>query len=129
MVRFIACLILPRVLTRVPSRSNITAAYDIAGSFNLIIILFYISSSVSEKGGRNDLVAGEQAEIDTIQAFLPKQMNEDEMNKAVAEIIASVNAAGLKDMGKVMAALREQYAGQMDFGQASGIVKNILAQK
>ncbi|CCZ22485.1 gatB/Yqey [Acetobacter sp. CAG:977] len=87
------------------------------------------SIAMYEKGGRNDLVAGEQAEIDTIQAFLPKQMNEDEMNKAVAEIIASVNAAGLKDMGKVMAALREQYAGQMDFGQASGIVKNILAQK
>lgn len=87
------------------------------------------SIAMYEKGGRSDLVAGEQAEIETIQAFLPKQMDEDETAKAVGEIIVSVNATGLKDMGKVMAALREQYAGQMDFGKASGIVKDILAQK
>ena len=87
------------------------------------------SIAMYEKGGRKDLVAGEQAEIETIQAFLPEQMNEDDMKKAVEEIIAAAGASGLKDMGKVMAALREQYAGRMDFAQASGVVKNILAQK
>lgn len=81
------------------------------------------------KGGRQDLVDSEQSEIDIIQSFLPKQMSEDETKAAVEEVIKSTGAAGLKDMGKVMAALREQYAGQMDFGQASVLVKTVLSQK
>lgn len=81
------------------------------------------------KGGRQDLVDSEQAEIDIIKTFLPKQMDEAEIKAAVEEAIKTAKAEGLKDMGNVMAALREQYAGQMDFGQASGIVKSILAQK
>lgn len=81
------------------------------------------------KGGRQDLVDSEQGEIDIIQSFLPKQMSEDETKAAVDEVIKSTGAAGLKDMGKVMAALREQYAGQMDFGQASVLVKTVLSQK
>lgn len=87
------------------------------------------SIALYEKGGRQDLVDSEQSEIDIIQSFLPRQMDADETAKAVEEVVAATQAAGLKDMGKVMAALREQYAGQMDFGQASAAVKAILAQK
>lgn len=85
------------------------------------------SISMYEKGCRPDLVCSEQNEIDIIQSFLPKQMDETEMAAAVAEVIKTTEAAGLRDMGKVMTALREQYAGQMDFGQASVIVKSKLS--
>ena len=87
------------------------------------------SIAMYTKGGRQDLVDSEQGEIDIIQSFLPKQMNEEEIKACVADVVKSTGAAGLKDMGKVMAALREQFAGQMDFGQASGVVKAILAAK
>ncbi len=78
------------------------------------------------KGGRNDLAAAEQSEIDIIQSFLPKQMSEEEIRSAIALVIAETGAASIKDMGKVMGALRGKYAGQMDFGIASGLIKNAL---
>ncbi len=85
------------------------------------------SIEMYQKGNRADLVAHEQAEIDVIQAFLPKQMSAQEVEEAIKAIIAEVGASSMKDMGKVMAALREKYAGQMDFGAASGIIKGLLA--
>lgn len=85
------------------------------------------SIDMYQKGGRTDLVAHEQSEIDVIQGFLPKQMSEDDMKKAIQEVISQTGAAGMKDMGKVMGALRGKYAGQMDFGVASGIIKQLLA--
>lgn len=78
------------------------------------------------KGGRNDLAAAEQSEIDIIQSFLPKQMSEEEIRSAIALVIAETGASSIKDMGKVMGALRGKYAGQMDFGLASGLIKNAL---
>lgn len=85
------------------------------------------SIAMYQKGGRQDLVDNEQKEVDIIRSFLPKQMTPDEMKAAVEAVIKETGAAGLKDMGKVMAALREKYAGRMDFGAASGIVKAVLA--
>ncbi len=79
-----------------------------------------------EKGGRLDLVKQESEEIDIIRRFLPAQMSETEMNAAVAESIAELEASSLKDMGRTMAALRERYAGRMDFALASAIVKKQL---
>ena len=87
------------------------------------------SVALYAKGGRQDLVDSEQGEIDIIQSFLPKQMDEAQTKAAVEDVIKTTGAAGLKDMGKVMAALRERFAGQMDFGQASVTVKTILAAK
>lgn len=87
------------------------------------------SIAMYTKGDRQDLVDSEQKEIDIIQSFLPKQMDEAETKAAVEETIKTIGAVGLKDMGKVMTALRESFAGQMDFGQASVIVKAILAAK
>ncbi|MTI10288.1 GatB/YqeY domain-containing protein [Curvivirga aplysinae] len=85
------------------------------------------SIQMYEQGGRAELAAKEQAEIDVIETFLPKQMNEDEMKEAISTLIEELGASSLKDMGNVMGAMRERFAGQMDFGKASGLVKTLLA--
>lgn len=77
-------------------------------------------------GGRPDLAAIEEAEIVIIEAYLPKQMSEADSKTAIAGVIKEVGATGPKDMGKVMAALKERFAGQLDFGAASGWVKDLL---
>ena len=68
----------------------------------------------------------ELAEIAIIEGYLPKQMSEAETKDAIAATIKEVGAASVKECGKVMAALKERYAGQMDFGKASGAVKSLL---
>ena len=78
------------------------------------------------KGGRPDLAAIEEAEIAIIEAYLPKQMDEAASKAAVAALVKELGAASPKDMGKVMGALKERFAGQMDFGKASGWVKDAL---
>jgi len=87
------------------------------------------SASVYESGGRPELAAGEREEIAIIREFLPHQMGEEEMRCATAAAIAETGASAPKDMGRVMAVLKQRHAGQMDFGRASGIVKDLLAQK
>jgi uncharacterized protein YqeY len=77
-------------------------------------------------GGRPELAAKEAAEITVIEGYLPKQMSDDEAKAAIATIIKETGAAGPKDMGKVMAALKARYAGQMDFGKASALTKDLL---
>jgi len=84
------------------------------------------SIAMYEQGGRLELAEQEQAEIDVIRRFLPKQMNQDEMQAAVDETVADLGAGSLKEMGKVMAELRGRYAGRMDFSKASGLVKKKL---
>ncbi len=79
------------------------------------------------KGARQDLVDRETAEIEVIQRFLPKQMDEVEVQSAVQGVIAELEAATIKDMGRVMGALKERYAGRMDFAKASALVKAQLA--
>ncbi|OPZ76325.1 MAG: Yqey-like protein [Alphaproteobacteria bacterium ADurb.Bin438] len=81
------------------------------------------------KGKREDLAAEEQKEIEVISLFLPKQLSDEEIETAVNSLVAELNLNGIKDMGKAMAGLREKYAGQMDFGKASGFLKNILNKK
>ncbi|WP_025899757.1 GatB/YqeY domain-containing protein [Sneathiella glossodoripedis] len=79
-----------------------------------------------EEGGRVDLAAAEQEEIDVISEYLPKQFDEAEMKSAIRETIADIGAEGLKDMGKTMGALKSKYAGRMDFAKASALVKSEL---
>ena len=79
-----------------------------------------------DKGGRAELAAAEREEIAVISAYLPKQMSDDEVKAAIAAAVTETGAAGMKDMGKVIAVLRGKYAGQMDFGKASGLVKTAL---
>ncbi len=84
------------------------------------------SIALYTQGNRPELAAKEQGEIDVISSFLPAQMSEDEVKAAILSAIAETGAAGMKDMGKVIASLRGQYAGRMDFAKASGLVKAAL---
>ncbi|CDM58510.1 MULTISPECIES: GatB/YqeY domain-containing protein [Rhizobium] len=84
------------------------------------------SAKIYEENARPELAAKERAEIVVLQDFLPKQLSDAEVRKNIAAIIAEIGAAGPKDMGKVMAVLKERYAGQMDFSKASGAVKELL---
>jgi uncharacterized protein YqeY len=81
------------------------------------------SISLYEQGGRLELAQQEAEEITVIERFLPRQMSEAEATEAVKALIAETGAGGIKDMGKVMAALKERFAGQMDFTKASALVK------
>jgi hypothetical protein len=79
-----------------------------------------------EEGGRIDLAQSEQEEIEIISEYLPKQFDDAEIDRVVRDTIADIDAEGLKDMGKTMAALKSRYGGQMDFSKASAIVKSAL---
>jgi uncharacterized protein YqeY len=81
------------------------------------------SVELYQKGGRTDLVKQEQEEIAIISAYLPKQMSDAEMTAAIDAAVKDAAAAGMKDMGKVIGALRSKYAGQMDMAKASAMVK------
>ena len=77
-------------------------------------------------GNRPELAAAEQAEIEVIEGYMPKQMSDAEVKAAANALIKEIGAIGVKDMGKVMAAMKEKYAGQIDFGKASALVKGLL---
>jgi hypothetical protein len=85
------------------------------------------SVEMYKKGARADLVQQEEEEIAIISAYLPKQMSDADVAAAIDAAIKETGAAGMKDMGKVIGALRGKYAGQMDMGNASGLVKAKLA--
>ncbi|HUS98603.1 MAG TPA: GatB/YqeY domain-containing protein [Hyphomicrobiaceae bacterium] len=85
------------------------------------------SEATYRQAGRVDLADQEASEIIVIEEFMPAQMAEDQVKAAVAGIVDELGASGLKDMGRTMAALKERYAGQMDFGKASGFVKSALS--
>jgi uncharacterized protein YqeY len=80
-----------------------------------------------EKGGRPELAAKERAEIAVIEAFLPRALNEQEMRHAAAAAVAATGAAGPKDMGRVMAALKAQHGAALDMARIGAIVKEALA--
>lgn len=84
------------------------------------------SIAIYAQAGRSELAANEQAEVDVINGYLPKQMDDSEMDAAIAEVVQEVGASSMKDMGKVVAALKAAYAGRMDFAKASQRVKKAL---
>jgi uncharacterized protein YqeY len=84
------------------------------------------AATTYEEAGRLELAEQERAEIGVIEEFLPRRLDADEMALAVQQAIEEMEAASLKDMGKVMGALKGRYAGQMDFGQAGALVKEKL---
>lgn len=79
-----------------------------------------------KNGGRTDLADKEAAEIVVIEGFLPQQMSEEETRAAVDAVVKELGCAGLKDMGRTMAALKERHTGVMDFAKASAMVKDLL---
>lgn len=85
------------------------------------------SIEMFEGGGRTELAAKEQAELTVIESFLPQQMDEAESKAAIAGVVAELGATSVKDMGRVMAAVKERFAGKLDMAKASGLVKAALA--
>jgi uncharacterized protein YqeY len=87
------------------------------------------SVELYEKGGRAELAKQEREEIEIISSYLPKQMSDVEAGAAISAILHEINAQSMKDMGRAMAALRERFAGKMDFGKASAKIKELLSGK
>ncbi|MDX3899432.1 MAG: GatB/YqeY domain-containing protein [Sphingobium sp.] len=85
------------------------------------------SIEMFKSGGRDELAAKEQAELDVIEGFLPQQLSEDETKAAIEAIKAEVCAASVKDMGRVMAVLKERHGSVIDMSKASGLVKGALS--
>ena len=108
---------------------------DLVGDDDILTLLAKMikqreeSAAVYRQGGRPELAEKEDAEIAVIRTFMPRQMDETEMKAAVQAVIAETGAASIKDMGKVMAVLKERFAGQMDFSRASAATKDALSGK
>jgi hypothetical protein len=84
------------------------------------------SARLYEEGNRLDLAEQEREEIEIVRSFLPEQMNDEQVRNVCAETVKTTGAAGLRDMGKCMQALKSRYAGRMDFSKASAVVRGLL---
>jgi uncharacterized protein YqeY len=84
------------------------------------------SAKIYDEAGRAELASQEREEIEIIRSFMPEQLSDEKVGEIIKGVIAEIGAEGMRDMGKVIAALRERYAGQMDFAKASGMVKDLL---
>ncbi len=109
----------PKGITAIPDD-------EILQMFNSMIKQRRESIALYEQGNRPELAKQEQEEIEIIQSFMPKQMDDAEVAAAVKDAVQKAGAASVKDMGKVMAILKEQYSGRMDFSRVSGLVKQSL---
>jgi uncharacterized protein len=101
---------------------------DMLGLLQKMIKQRHESVELYDKGGRAELAQQERDEIAIISAYLPTQMSEDEVKAAISDVISDTGAAGMKDMGKVIGALKGKFAGKMDFAKASGLVKTMLTR-
>jgi uncharacterized protein len=108
---------------------------DLVGDDDILTLLAKMikqreeSAIAFDAGNRPELAANERDEIAVIRTFMPAQMDEAAVKAAIAKVIAETGAASIKDMGKVMAVLKERYAGQMDFSKASAATKDALSGK
>jgi uncharacterized protein len=100
---------------------------DLLGILQKMVKQRQESVEIYDQAGRKELADQERGEIEVIRDFMPQQMSEAQARAAIAEVIKATGAQGIKDMGKVMAALKQGYAGRLDFGKASGLVKSLLA--
>jgi len=99
---------------------------DLLGVLQKMIKQRQEAAELYDKGGRAELAAQEREEIAVITSYLPKQMSDDEVKAAISAAITETSAAVMKDMGKVIGALKAKYTGQMDFAKASSLVKAAL---
>ena len=99
---------------------------DVIGILKKMIKQRNESCEVYKKAGRTELLESETKEINVINTFLPKQLNEEETKKICEEVIKSVGASSMKDMGKVMGVLKTKHADTLDFSKVSGIIKGLL---
>ncbi|UVC07009.1 GatB/YqeY domain-containing protein [Rhizobium sp. TH2] len=104
-----------------------TSDGDIASLLSKLVKQREESAKIYDEGGRPELATKEREEIAIIGEFMPKQLSEAEVIEIIKGIITETGAASMKDMGKVMSALKERYPGQLDFGKASGQIKSLLS--
>ena len=102
---------------------------DLMSLFQKMIKQRQESAELYDKGGRPELAEAERAEIGIISSYLPQQMSDVEAGAAISTLLQEINAETMKDMGRAMAALKERFAGKMDFGKASGKIKELLNKK
>ena len=102
---------------------------DLMSLFQKMIKQRQESAELYDKGARPELAAAERSEIEIITAYLPQQMSDVEAGSAISSLLQEINAETMKDMGRAMAALKERFAGKMDFGKASGKIKELLTKK
>jgi len=102
---------------------------DLMSLFQKMIKQRQESAELYDKGARPELAGAERAEIEIITAYLPQQMSDVEAGSAISALLQEINAETMKDMGRAMAALKERFAGKMDFGKASGKIKELLSKK
>ena len=117
------------IAARTADNRDLSSDDDVLGLFAKMIKQREDSITAYEAGNRPELAQNEKDEIAVIREFMPKQMSAEEAQAAITHVIGEVGATSIKDMGKVMNALKERYAGQMDFGKASGAVKTLLTPK
>jgi uncharacterized protein YqeY len=102
---------------------------DLMSLFQKMIKQRQESAELYDKGARRELAGAERAEIEIITSYLPQQMSDVEAGSAISAVLQEINAETMKDMGRAMAALKERFAGKMDFGKASGKIKELLSKK
>ena len=114
------------IAARTEGKPDGIADEDILGMLGTMIRQRRDSVKMFRDGNREELALKEEAEISVIEEFLPRQMDDGEVAEACKSAIAETGAEGIKDMGRVMGAIKGRYAGQMDFGKASAKIKELL---
>jgi uncharacterized protein YqeY len=114
------------IASRTDGRNDGVSDAELLELFSKMVKQRREGAELYQKGDRPDLMDKENAEIAVLEEFMPKQMDEAETKAAVEAVVAEVGATSVKDMGKVMGALKAKYAGQMDFGKAGAVVKAAL---
>ncbi len=117
------------IAARTETSRDLLSDDDVLGLLAKMIKQREDSVAAFDAGGRPEMAQNERDEITLIREFMPKQMGAEETQAVITAVIGEVGATSIKDMGKVMNALKERYAGQMDFGKASGTVKTLLTPK
>ena len=125
-LRLISCAIKDREIAARTAGRDPVQNTDITEILTKMIKQRLESARLYEEGNRLDLAEQEREEMAIIRSFLPAQMDEDQVRSVCAETVKTTGAAGLRDMGKCMQALKQRYAGRMDFGKASAVVRGLL---
>jgi len=115
------------VASRTDGRNDGISESDLMSMLQSMIKQRTESAKIYRENNRPELADKEDKEIAVIESFLPAQMSDDEVAKVIGDIIAAIGAAGMKDMGKVMAELKAKYAGQLDMGKAGAVIKQKLS--
>ncbi len=115
------------IATRTADNSEPVSDEDILGILAKMVKQRQESVAIYQDAGRAELALQEAEEIEIIESFLPQQLSADEVREACVEVVKEIGADGIKDMGKAMATLKSRFAGKMDFGSASKIIKDLLA--